>query len=278
MDLGTTIVRLRSQRGLSQSDLADALDVSRQSVSKWETNASVPDLDKLIKLSQFFGISLDELVTGEPTADPAAASTAPAEFSLPERRSHKITALILLCTGTLLCLLLTVLGGFLTGLLLALPFWICAAICICAKKRSGLFCAWAAYLSVELYLRWATGLNWSVTLQTLSFTPEMNYMRLGIAWAQLLVMLLMFFLTFRSFRTVAIDLKVRRNQLLLAGGWLTLGLLHGLKNWGYPLLYQTQWWNFSLAARLLLRAGDTLLLALFAAMLTVTVCALRKPK
>ena len=61
MNLGETICRLRTQAGLSQSDLADALEVSRQSVSKWETNASVPDLDKLIRMSEFFRVSLDEL-------------------------------------------------------------------------------------------------------------------------------------------------------------------------------------------------------------------------
>lgn len=276
MDLGTTITRLRTQRGLSQGDLAEALDVSRQSVSKWETNASVPDLDKLVKLSQFFNVSLDELVTGQKAQReaPPAPTAAPAK----QPRSHHTAAIILLCTGVLICLLLTVLGGLLTGLLLAAPFWICAAICACARKRAGLFCAWAIYLSVELYLRWATGLNWTVTLQTLSFTPEMNYMRLAIAWAQLLVMLLMFFLTLRSFRAATIDLKVRRNQLLLGGGWLAWLLLRCLRNWGYPLVYQIPELDFSLAVRLLLRVGDTLLLALFAALLTATVCAVRRPK
>lgn len=278
MDLGTTITRLRTQRGLSQGDLAEALDVSRQSVSKWETNASVPDLDKLVKLSRFFNVSLDELVTGEMPKTQNEVPPAPATAPAKQPRSHHTAAIILLCTGALICLLLTVLGGLLAGLFLAAPFWICAAICACAGKRAGLFCAWAIYLSVELYLRWATGLSWRITLQTLSFTPEMNYMRLAIAWAQLLVMLLMFFLTLRSFRAVTIDLKVRRNQLLLGGGWLAWLLLHSLKNWGYSMLYQTQWWSFSLAARLLLRAGDILLLALFAAMLTATACAVRRPK
>ena len=179
--------------------------------------------------------------------------------------------------GLLVLLLLTILGGFFEGLFLALPFWGCAAICACTKQRTSLFCVWAVYLFVELYLRWATGLNWTVTLHTLSFTPEMNYMRLAIAWVQLLVMLLMFFLTFRSFRSVSIDLQIRRNQLLLGGGWLAWLLLRCLQNWGYPLLYQTQWWNFSLAAPLLLRAGDVLLLALFAILLTATFCAVRKP-
>ena len=50
MTLGQNICRLRTERGLSQGDLADALDVSRQSISKWETGASVPELDKLRNL------------------------------------------------------------------------------------------------------------------------------------------------------------------------------------------------------------------------------------
>ena len=64
MSLGTNISRLRAEKRLSQGDLAEVLEVSRQSVSKWETDSSVPDLDKLIKLSQLFGVTLDELVTG----------------------------------------------------------------------------------------------------------------------------------------------------------------------------------------------------------------------
>ena len=44
MTLGENIVRLRTQKNWSQGDLADALDISRQSVSKWETDASIPCL------------------------------------------------------------------------------------------------------------------------------------------------------------------------------------------------------------------------------------------
>lgn len=74
MTLGERLARLRAQAGLSQDDLAERLDVSRQSVSKWENNVSVPDLDKLVKLGEVFGISLDELVKGEalPAAEPGA--------------------------------------------------------------------------------------------------------------------------------------------------------------------------------------------------------------
>ena len=64
MTLGQNICRLRTERGLSQGDLADALGVSRQSISKWETDASIPELEKLLRLSELFHITLDELVKG----------------------------------------------------------------------------------------------------------------------------------------------------------------------------------------------------------------------
>lgn len=74
--LGQRVAGLRNQCGLSQDALAEKLGVSRQSVSKWETDASIPDLDKLMKLSQIFDISLDELVKGEAPAMPQAAGPA----------------------------------------------------------------------------------------------------------------------------------------------------------------------------------------------------------
>ena len=77
MNLGETIYRLRTERNMSQGDLADALEVSRQSVSKWENGNAVPDLEKLIKMSRLFGVTLDELV-GESGAPVAAASDPPA--------------------------------------------------------------------------------------------------------------------------------------------------------------------------------------------------------
>lgn len=62
MVLSDRILELRTGMGLSQGDLADRLEVSRQSVSKWETGQSVPDLDKIIKLADLFGVTVDELV------------------------------------------------------------------------------------------------------------------------------------------------------------------------------------------------------------------------
>ena len=70
MKLSEKIYALRTDRGLSQGDLAEKLDVSRQSVSKWETGQSVPDLDKIIKIADLFGVSVDELVRDEVRPEP----------------------------------------------------------------------------------------------------------------------------------------------------------------------------------------------------------------
>ncbi len=61
MTIGERIYSLRTGAGLSQEDFSAMLGVSRQSVSKWETDSSVPELDKLLKICDIFSISLDEL-------------------------------------------------------------------------------------------------------------------------------------------------------------------------------------------------------------------------
>ena len=62
MTLGQRIQELRKQAGLSQEGLGEALGVSRQAVSKWESDAGIPELDTLIAMSRFFGITIGELL------------------------------------------------------------------------------------------------------------------------------------------------------------------------------------------------------------------------
>ena len=62
MNLAEKIVFLRKKNSLSQEELAEKLDVTRQSVSKWESGQSVPDLNKIIQIGELFGISLDLLL------------------------------------------------------------------------------------------------------------------------------------------------------------------------------------------------------------------------
>ncbi len=76
--LGAEIQRRRKQLGLTQEDLAQRMDVSRQSVTKWETGQSAPDLDRLVQLREVLNVSLDELLKG-PSESAVAYEKEPAE-------------------------------------------------------------------------------------------------------------------------------------------------------------------------------------------------------
>lgn len=67
MEIGKTIQDLRKRKGLSQEELAEKIDVSRQAVSKWENGSSVPDVEKIIALSDFFQVSTDYMLKGKET-------------------------------------------------------------------------------------------------------------------------------------------------------------------------------------------------------------------
>ncbi|MDF0479891.1 helix-turn-helix transcriptional regulator [Vagococcus sp. PNs007] len=71
--LGYRIFELRKEKGLSQKSLAEMLNISRQSISKWERDETIPDLKHLIQLTTLFNVSLDSLITttnSEKTSQP----------------------------------------------------------------------------------------------------------------------------------------------------------------------------------------------------------------
>lgn len=65
MEFHNRLYELRKQKGYSQEELANKLNVSRQTVSKWEMGDTTPDMEKLAAISDLFEISLDELVLGK---------------------------------------------------------------------------------------------------------------------------------------------------------------------------------------------------------------------
>lgn len=76
MDIADRILNLRKQKGISQEELANIIGVSRQSVSKWESNQSTPDIEKIILMSEFFCVTTDYILKGtEPTAAKSGAKT-----------------------------------------------------------------------------------------------------------------------------------------------------------------------------------------------------------
>ena len=237
MTLGQNICRLRTERSLSQGDLADALEVSRQSISKWETDASVPELEKLLRLSELFHITLDELVKGSdgsletpPPApeDPAAPEGSAAEedpdraweesLHALDRQMNRTVGWVLLGFGALLTLLLAVLGGGLAGLLFASPLFLCGIICLTAKRRTGLWCAWACGLLGLVWLRATTGIGWTDIFRAPSTVFRSDVAQI-VSWAIAVFLLLLLIGTVRSFRDQVLPWE-KRNIGKYAGLWV----------------------------------------------------------
>lgn len=100
------LARLREQNNMSQFEVAEALDVSRQAVSRWETGRAKPSTEKLIALSRLYGVPLDELVGGEPARAESGAENV--EVPAPPRRWIAAGALAL-------AVLAAIIGAYLLG-------------------------------------------------------------------------------------------------------------------------------------------------------------------
>lgn len=164
MTLGQKIFELRNKQKMSQGDLAEKLNVSRQSISKWETDASVPELDKLIMLSDLFNITIDELVRDELPEKSADEEKESTEKSSPETvvinkqmSTQKIIGFILLGAGIICLPLLFLIGP--TALIFSIPFLIFSLICFLIKKHAGLIIAWILTIAALIFFPTCTSVN-----------------------------------------------------------------------------------------------------------------------
>lgn len=250
MNLGEKIYELRNAKNLSQGDVADALEVSRQSVSKWENNSAVPDLDKIIKLAELFEVSLDELVLNKKVGAQEETAKADGEPNQPQiiiqkeiqtesRSGRKTAGTILFCMAFLILLLLTIIGGaegLIMGVLFAFPFIICGIICFTVKPHTGLWCAWAVYVCADAFLRVATGITWKLIRWTPHFTADMNYARLAMGWVEFIVMLVMVIWTIRTFAKEPTKIA-KKTLILLVGGTLLMIAVNSI----YGILFVYRW-------------------------------------
>lgn len=220
MSLGERIYKLRTEKEMSQGDLADALEVSRQSISKWETNGSVPELDKLVKLSEIFGISLDELVLDKKQTEQTTESEPQVIYvECPAPRSaQKIAGVVLLCFSALLWLMIALFGDIIAGLVLAAPFIGCGLICLLVRKNAGLWCAWVVYLFIEIYLRFASGVNWQYIFFPHLYAGEWT-IHLIVAWCMFAVFAVI--TTITAIRTrKAFPESIRNDLIGTVSGWV----------------------------------------------------------
>ena len=146
MNLGENIYKLRTEKNMSQGDLADALEVSRQSVSKWENNSAVPEVEKLIRLAQIFNVSIDELITGQ-AAEHFSRKATPAP-------TKTLIGISLLCCCIVSATLFLIFSLYIWIGLITIPLGIISAVCLAPNERFlrlTLFCIGIVLFAVILF-------------------------------------------------------------------------------------------------------------------------------
>ena len=232
MTLGERIAYYRGALGLSQGELAEKLGVSRQAVSKWETDAGLPDLDRLIALSGLYNITLDELVKGAaPSPAPADGTQAaafppkasPAAAEKPASGGQKTVGYILLGVG-LLC---AVLALFLNWALLipAGYLLICAVLCLTLRRYAGRVILGGTLYAVLLTCQRWTGMpRLGSIINPVVYQSEFYGIGVWVTWGLWAVLVLYVVLALRHTRW--------QRYTPLALGWT---VVLGLSGWLAPL-------------------------------------------
>lgn len=104
MALSEKLYTLRKKSGLSQEQLAEQLNVSRQAISKWESGASSPESDKLIAISNYFDVSLDYLMKADNEQSKDASQAAQKETSQAAEHTQRSVGIIV-CICGIICLI-----------------------------------------------------------------------------------------------------------------------------------------------------------------------------
>lgn len=243
MNIGERIYNLRTEANMSQGDLAEKLNVSRQSVSKWENNNSTPDIEKLVLIASVFGITVDKLVKDDVTKNienlsNETISSFENQNTIPQTSTNETksttlkpvknlkAAKILLVLGILVAFGFFVFGLGLAGLIFALPFLVCSLICYCSKKDVGFACAWVLVFLADMYVRLGTGISWATIRLTSQWEYSMNYWRLFIAWVQFAVILSLVIYTIVRAKKVVTEITPKLKKELLAY-WLGFIIFQG---------------------------------------------------
>lgn len=197
MTLGEKITSLRKTHKLSQGDLAEKLNVSRQSVSKWETDASVPELDKLIMISNLFNVSLDELVKSDIDSSEKQTEKRARTYLFSQDDTLKILGILLLFVG-ILGIVLSYLTPFALLLISGICFFLNGLVLLIFRKHTKLICSWLTLLLLASYISFVVG-DPLVLLKFVRIYPAFNVVSI-LSYVFWIVVVLMTVFTVKTLR------------------------------------------------------------------------------
>ncbi len=205
MTFGDKLSGLRKENNLTQEQLADMLGVSRQSVSKWESNVAYPETDKLISLANLFKCSTDYLLKDE-------CSNATDDSKTESILNHQKTIGYILLAVSLICGILTLLlakdeESLILALIMTATLLSCSLICLFVKQKAGYWCAWAGFAPFII------------------LTPQLVGMEFlaGIDITVICFYIIMFFVARKIFN-VNIITNRKKSRLIILGWILFIGI------------------------------------------------------
>ena len=203
MNIGNNIYKLRTAKNLSQGELAELLDVSRQSVSKWETDAAIPDLEKLMKLCDIFQVSLDE-ITDRKTREPIKQ-----DVEKPKNRTsstQRIIGYILfafsLFFGFFVLLYGNQKGDFIILLPISLAIMMCGLLCLFAGEKAFYWCLWVIFAPITIFTPHLVGFSFLSVMLTV----------------RLILIAIMCFIANAVFKNTVIQISTKKT-LILSLAW-----------------------------------------------------------
>lgn len=150
MTFGEKISKLRKDNNYTQEQLADILEVSRQSVSKWESNSAYPETEKLIRLARLFDCSTDYLLKDDITDMKKSEVVVESSKGVFQITHQIILGYLLLASSVIAGAIILVLAKSRETLFFSIPIILsllaCALICLFVKQKAWYWCIWAVFM------------------------------------------------------------------------------------------------------------------------------------
>lgn len=136
MKFADKILKLRKSRGMSQEELAEKLNVSRQAISRWEMDTAQPDVQNVLNMSKLFGVTADYLLNDDYDSDQEIPCVKEVRSQLDEKNEKNVKLLLI--------------GGF--SWLLAAFCFLTAGLCSLAERNYGLYIVFSVISLIDIIL------------------------------------------------------------------------------------------------------------------------------
>ncbi len=190
--MGERIYELRKQNNMSQGDLADELDTSRQTISKWENNMSTPELDKILRLCEVFSVSSDYILRGvveetENSKEERNQTVIKEQTVIIEKKADIRT---IFASGLLINAMFFL---FIYPKLFYIPlfFGAVAAILLLCKKHAVYYSLWLVFICVNIFCSLGTAGGMDIIFDSAFYTSEYTYLLVisYLLWISLFILI-----------------------------------------------------------------------------------------